>query len=526
MRFTAEKLGFSVSWSNPDLTARLTVTPFSARTATLVLDGAEMALPGPSFFDAGTLMCPAESFLRQLGAMVSWYADSRTLAVERRGIQILAIADQLRVTVNGQNEELGRGVGIINDLPYVPAQFYATTLRYGYRWDEATATASLTTDPLTALSETLISDQGWRDATMHAIPGGGLMVIARKKAPGRDIVFAVSGDAGENWQVQALPEPFGVNGGEFDGFALSPTELFCNAGIIVNAANITAMPIWRAQAGGQWLQATAPGSDRRATRRFATSVVAAGGVVYAAGYETIDSAMIGQLWRSTDRGVTWTPLCDGNGRIRGGGAAAIAPGAVTGGLPQPVGGALGTLAQPDEQPLRMYTVAAAAPDGTVWGWAWSDLLRIEPGGAAGFVPFPTEDLQEIVDIRAPTNTHVYVLALRGAQWDRRHYFISASSDRGATWQSYSLGQPHSVPLLIDFASAHASVMARDNTRGGGTEAWEMTITRSDWRTSYDSMALPTHNVLDVLMSGPDRACVLAHKVNPDLLYILRWDVLP
>jgi len=525
MRFVAEKLGYRSSWSRAKLTVTLTSIPFTARTAKVFLDGTEMRLPAPSYFDAGVLICPAEAFLGQLGALVSWYADSRTIAAERRGIQLTAVADQQQVGVNGQAQQIARGLGVINGLPYVPAEFWATTLRYGYRWDQAAMTAHLTTDPLTSLSETRISDQGWRDPKLHAIPGGGLMVIARKAAPDRDIIFAVGSAAGENWQATARREPFGVAAGEFDGFALSANELFCYSGIIVNAANIDDMPIWWARPDGQWQQASVPGADRRASRRFVTSVVMSGALIYAAGYEVLETAMIGQLWRSADRGMTWTPLCDGNGHLRGG-SATMAPGTAIG-LPQPVGGGTQTLVQLAPDPIRSYDVYAAGPDGTVWGRAGSDqLLRLEPGGSAGLVPFPKEDLQDIVDVEAPTNTDVCVLTLRAPRFDDRQHSLTVSSDRGATWADYSLGQPHSAPLLVRFASPGASVMARDCTAVPGAEAWEMTITRSDWRTSYDSMSLSGHNVLDLLMPSTERALILAHKVNPKLLYLLRWDVLP
>ena len=527
MRFTAEKLGFSVKWAKAKLTATLTAVPFSATRAKVFLDGAEMKFAAPSFFDARCLVCPAEEFLRKLGAYVEWHPASRALAAEEGGVLITTSAEQLNVTVNGQNHRVKRGLGIINSLPYVPAEFYATTLRYGYRWDEASKTAYLTTNPVTSLSETLISQDGWRDPKLHGIPGAGLMVIARKAAPDRDIIFAMGSSAGDDWQATSLPEPYGINGGEFDGFALSPNELFCHGGIIVNAANLTQMPVWRCQAGGQWQQTAVLGSDPRVTRRFATSVTAAPtGLVYAAGYENTGTEMIGQHWRSADRGLTWAPLCDGNGHLRGGTASMAGPGTVTGGFTLPGGGRVQVGVPAPQGPLRVYDVWGAAPDGTVWGCAWENLLRIEPGGAAGFVPFPSDHLREIVDIEAPTNTDVYVLALRGAIYADRQYFISASSDRGATWQTYPLGQPHTAPVLIDFASANGSVMARDFTRENGVEAWLMTITRDDWRATFDNVSLPTHNVLGVLMPRTDRACILAHKVNPKLLYILRWDILP
>lgn len=526
MRFVAQKLGFNSSWSRSTLTVTLTSTRFTARTATLFLDGTRMRFPTPAYFDAGSLICPAESFLQQLGALVSWYPDSRTLAAELRGTQILAVADQQRVSVNGRTRQVSRCLGVINGTPYVPAEFYATTLRFGYQWDQASATAHLTTRPLTTLTETLISDQGWRTPRQHRLPGGGLMVIARKAAPERDIILAVGSGSGENWQAISRAEPYGLNGGEFDGFALSARELFCFGGIIVNAANITDMPIWLAQPGGGWRRTTAPGSDRRATRRFVTSVVAAGGQVYAAGYETLESAMIGQIWRSTDRGLTWTPLCDPNGHLRGGSATAVTPGTATG-LPQPVGGGTLVRLQPAVEPVRSYDLYAVAPDGTVWGRVdHEQLVRIEPNGSATLVPLLSQDLQEIVGIEASTNTDVYVLTLRAPNFDDRQHSLTVSTDRGATWTDYSMGNLYSAPILVRFASPTASVMARDCTAEPGTEAWQMTISRTDWRTAYDSTSLPGRNVLGLEMPTTDRALILAHGVNPKLLYLLRWDVLP
>ncbi len=117
----------------------------NVRNVEVTLDGEPMAFDGPILMvDMVFPMLPAESFLRALGADVTWSDDTLQLDVRFRGATIQMVRDRGWVLVNGERENAPWAVQTLNGVPYVPGPETARRLGFHVNWDREALSLVLT----------------------------------------------------------------------------------------------------------------------------------------------------------------------------------------------------------------------------------------------------------------------------------------------------------------------------------------------------------------------------------------------
>lgn len=89
----------------------------------------------PPYIKGGSTYVPLRAISEQLGAQVSWNAETQTVTITKEGTTIELKANSTTVMVNGTPTELNSPATVTNGRTYLPLRFLAETLNFDVTWD-------------------------------------------------------------------------------------------------------------------------------------------------------------------------------------------------------------------------------------------------------------------------------------------------------------------------------------------------------------------------------------------------------
>lgn len=89
----------------------------------------------PAYIKGGVTLVPLRAISEQLGAEVSWDADSQTVKISKGDTIIEIAANSTMVLVNGAPTEISLPANVTCGRTYLPLRFLAETLDFSVTWD-------------------------------------------------------------------------------------------------------------------------------------------------------------------------------------------------------------------------------------------------------------------------------------------------------------------------------------------------------------------------------------------------------
>ncbi len=118
--------------------------PAGAVVVVLLLNGLQIALPGPAFLDEGRVWVPVRAVLEAAGFQVSWDADRELLTAEKTGWAARIDISRARVEAAGQTHAMDAPPRRVDGALFVPAGTLRNLL-FGVDWEPDRRTLRLVT---------------------------------------------------------------------------------------------------------------------------------------------------------------------------------------------------------------------------------------------------------------------------------------------------------------------------------------------------------------------------------------------
>jgi len=159
---------------------------FSAEHAAVIVNGKTIELDGPIVrIGVGHVLLPAESYLRGLGAKVTWDATTQQVTALKGQVRMIMVIGQNFAVVNGVQMPLTMPAQTLSGKPYVPVRPCAEAFGMEVAWDAATLSATITTKTQPAEGRTV-------KGTLLGAKGAALLV--RQVEDGANVAYPVSGN--------------------------------------------------------------------------------------------------------------------------------------------------------------------------------------------------------------------------------------------------------------------------------------------------------------------------------------------
>lgn len=116
-------------------------------TITVLLDGRELDFNGvePQIIN-GCTMVPMRVIFEELGCVMEWNGETKTVAASRGVTNIKLTVNMKRAYVNGKENMLDAAPCVINGSTLVPVRFVSEALGVDVKWDGATRTVNLVSE--------------------------------------------------------------------------------------------------------------------------------------------------------------------------------------------------------------------------------------------------------------------------------------------------------------------------------------------------------------------------------------------
>lgn len=138
----------------------------------------------------GRVLVPLRGVLEEMGAFVSWVAQTRTVVAQRGGTYVELPVGSQTATVNGNRVTLDVPATIIGGSTMVPLRFLGEALGADVRWEAATRTVLITTDGATPGAPVITS---FSTAAAEWLRGGSVLEVIMQGTPGGTATFEIPG---------------------------------------------------------------------------------------------------------------------------------------------------------------------------------------------------------------------------------------------------------------------------------------------------------------------------------------------
>lgn len=121
---------------------------FSVGDSIIKINGADVEVETPFIAGEGTTLVPLRVITEAFGAKVEWIAETRSIRLEYREVNVLLHIDNATAQVNDHTETLAVAPMLVNNTTMVPLRFISETFGATVGWNEADKRISVVKEEL------------------------------------------------------------------------------------------------------------------------------------------------------------------------------------------------------------------------------------------------------------------------------------------------------------------------------------------------------------------------------------------
>ncbi len=127
--------------------SRIEIT-FAVGDSVIKINGADVEVETPFIAGEGTTLVPLRVITEAFGAKVEWIAETRSIRLEYREVNVLLQIDNQTAQVNDHTETLQVAPMLVNNTTMVPLRFISETFGADVGWDEESRRVSVVKEEL------------------------------------------------------------------------------------------------------------------------------------------------------------------------------------------------------------------------------------------------------------------------------------------------------------------------------------------------------------------------------------------